>query len=340
MRKALIGLLVGFCLALSLTLVAGENPLHIAWIIFQSAFGSTYDLGMTLSYVAPLIFCGLSVAVAFHAGLFNIGAEGQLVFSSILVTYFGVRGPQLPFPLGPLILVILAFAFGAVWGLIPGWLKARRGSHEVITTIMLNFIAAAFASWMVVDVIPRPDSQNPESAFVQPAYSLKSIDFVNQLFPQTPANLSLVLALLASLLVWILLQKTVWGYQLKALGSNPEASTRAGISQKKFQILAMSLAGALAGGVALSEIIAGPGHFRLGFSPDFGFMGIAVALLARNHPLGIIFSAFLLGALHKGSTDLDLETQVITKDFSKILQALIVISVVVPVVWRLKKWKK
>src|SRR5690606_34210803 len=149
-------------------------------------------------------------------------------------------------------------------------------------------------------------------------------------------NISLLFAVLAAFLVWIFLWKTTWGYELRAVGANPDAAERAGISTRKYQVLAMSLAGALAGGVAISEIIAGPGNFRLGFSPDFGFMGIAVALLARNHPLGILFSAFLLGALHKGASDLDLETATVTRDFSKILQALIVISVVIP--WGLDKY--
>jgi ABC-type uncharacterized transport system permease subunit len=329
-KNTVLGFLVGITLALSLTFLAGENPLHVALILFKSAFGSNYDFGTTLSYVAPFIFSGLSVAVAFHAGLFNIGAEGQLTMAAILTTWLGIHCVNLPYPLGPVILVIASMFFGAAWGFIPGWLKARRGSHEVIITIMLNFIAAGFSSWVALNVIPRPDSQNPESAFIAEAASLKRVDFIAAAFPNTPVNLSLLFAVIACFAVWIFLWKTPWGYELRATGANPEAANRAGISRPHYQILAMSLAGALAGLVAVSEIVAGPGNFRLGFSPDYGFMGIAVALLARNHPLGILFSAFLLGALHKGASDLDLETQTITRDFSKIVQALIVICVAIP----------
>ncbi len=330
MKNTSIGFIVGLLLALSLTAFAGENPFHIAAVLFKSAFGSNYDFGTTLSYVAPFIFSGLSVAVAFHGGMFNIGAEGQLTLAAILTTWVGVHCVDLPFPVGPIILILASIFFGGVWGFIPGWLKAYRGSHEVIITIMLNFIAAGFASWMTLNIIPRLDSQNPESSFIQSSNSLKSIDFIAQAFPNTPLNISILLAIFACAAVWIFLWKTKWGFELRAMGSNSEAAARAGISKKRYQILTMSLAGALAGLVAVSEIVAGPGNFRLGFSPDYGFMGIAVALLARNHPLGILFSAFLLGALHKGASDLDLETATITRDFSKIIQGLIVICVAIP----------
>ena len=330
MKNTTIGFFVGLILALSLTAFAGENPFHIAAILFKSAFGSNYDFGTTLSYVAPFIFSGLSVAIAFHGGLFNIGAEGQLTIAAILTTWAGVHLMNLPFPLGPLVLILCSILFGGLWGLIPGWLKAYRGSHEVIITIMLNFVAAGFASWMTLNVIPRTDSQNPETTFIPAWGSLKSWDFVARAFPNTPLNISILLAVLACVLVWLFLWKTRWGFELRAMGSNPEAASRAGISKKRYQILTMSLAGALAGMVAVSEIVAGPGNFRLGFSPDYGFMGIAVAILAGNNPLGILFSAFLLGALHKGASDLDLETATITRDFSKIIQGLIVICVAIP----------
>lgn len=336
MKNTTIGFFVGLIIALSLTAIAGENPIHIASILFKSAFGSNYDFGTTLSYAAPFIFAGLSVSVAFHGGMFNIGAEGQLTLAAILTTWVGVHCAALPFPLGPIVLILASLFFGGLWGFIPGWLKAYRGSHEVIITIMLNFVAAGFAGWMTLNVIPRLDSQNPESAFIANSASLKSIDFISNAFPNTPLNISILLAVLMCFVMWVFLWKTKWGFELRALGANPEAAERAGISKKYYQILTMSLAGSLAGLVAVSEIVAGPGNFRLGFSPDYGFMGIAVAILARNHPLGIIFSAFLLGALHKGASDLDLETTTITRDFSKIIQGLIVICVAIPWISSLK----
>lgn len=331
--KRIFGFLLGLALALSLTLFAGENPLNIFMVLMRSAFGSTYDLGITLSYTTPLLFCGLSVAIAFHAGLFNIGAEGQLTMAVVTAAAIGVLFPNVPFPLAPLFAFFVALLVSGIWGWIVGMLRAYRGSHEVIITIMMNFIAAGLASWFTLHIIPSSDSQNPESAMVAPQYMFKDYDLIARFFPDTPANASLGVALVTAVLLWVFLWKTSWGYELRAVGTNPDAARRAGISEKRWQILAMTMAGALAGGVALSEVLGSAGQYRIGFSPDYGFIGIAVALMANNNPLGIIVSAFLMGALHKGATDLDLETTTITRDFSRILQALIILGVTAQGYW-------
>lgn len=338
--KRILGFILGLTLALLLTLFAGENPWNVFTILVRSAFGSMYDLGLTLSYTTPLIFCGLSVAIGFHAGLFNIGAEGQLTMAAVTTAAVGVLFPTIPFPLAPVIALFAGLVAGGLWGWIAGWLRAVRGSHEVIMTIMLNFIAAGLASWFTLKVIPNPDSQNPETAMVSGNYLFKDYDLVARLFPDTPANASLVFAIVLAILMWIFLWKTTWGFELRAVGSNPEAARRAGISEKKIQIVAMTLAGALAGFVALSEVLGSAGQYRIGFSPDYGFIGIAVALLASNNPLGIILAAFLMGALHKGASDLDLETNTITRDFSRIIQALVILGVVTQGYWEWIKRKK
>lgn len=335
----IIGFIIGLVAALLLTLFAGENPLNILMILVRSAFGSMYDLGLTLSYATPLIFCGLSVAIGFHAGLFNIGAEGQLTMAVVTAAAVGIFFPEIPFPLAPLIGFIAALAAGAFWGWIAGWLKAVRGSHEVIITIMLNFIAAGLANWFTLKIIPNPNSQNPESAMVSANYMFKDYDLIARIFPDTPANASFGFALAFALLMWIFLWKTTWGFELRAVGSNPEAAHRAGISEKKVQMLAMAMAGALAGCVALSEVMGSAGQYRIGFSPDYGFIGIAVALLANNNPLGIVVAAFLMGALHKGASDLDLETTTITRDFSRIIQAFIILGVAAQGYWAWLKQK-
>lgn len=338
--KRFLGFIIGLTAALLLTMFAGENPLNIFMILMRSAFGSMYDLGLTLSYTTPLIFCGLSVAIAFHAGLFNIGAEGQLTMAVLTAAAVGVLFPQVPFPLAPAFAFIAALAVGSLWGWIAGWLRAYRGSHEVIITIMLNFIAAGFASWFTLQVIPNPQSQNPETALVAPNYMFKDYDLIARLFQDTPANASLGFAIGFAILMWIFLWKTTWGFDLRAVGSNPEAAQRAGISEKKVQMLAMALAGALAGCVALSEVLGSAGQYRIGFSPDYGFIGIAVALLANNNPLGVIVAAFLMGALHKGASDLDLETTTITRDFSRIIQALVILGVAAQGYWEWIKQKR
>ncbi|MGZ3768844.1 MAG: ABC transporter permease [Bdellovibrio sp.] len=327
MIKRILGFLIGFIIALLLTFFAGENPWNIFLILVKSAFGSMYDLGLTLSYTTPLIFCGLSVAIGFHAGLFNIGAEGQLTMAAVTAAAVGVFFPEIPFPYAPVIGFIAAIVVGGFWGWIAGWLKAFRGSHEVIITIMLNFIAAGLANWFTLKIIPDPNSQNPETAMVSANYMFKDYDLIARLFPDTPANASLGFAIVFAILLWIFLWKTTWGFELRAVGSNLEAAHRAGISEKKVQTMAMALAGALAGCVALSEVFGSAGQYRIGFSPDYGFIGIAVALLANNNPLGIIIAAFFMGAFHKGASDLDLETTTITRDFSRIIQGLVILGV-------------
>lgn len=337
--KRILGFFIGLTIALSLTLLAGENPFNILMILVRSALGTTYDLGMTLSYTTPLIFCGLSVALGFHAGLFNIGAEGQLTIAAITAAAVGVLLPQIPFPLAPFIALFAALVAGGFWGFIPGWLRVYRGSHEVIITIMLNFIAAGLASWFTLQIIPTTETQNPETAMISPNYMFKEYDLIARWFPDTPVNASLVVALIVAVAVWVFLWKTPLGFELRAVGANPDAASRAGISSKKIRILAMTLAGVMAGFVALSEVLGSVGQYRIGFSPEYGFIGIAVALLAGNNPVGIIFSAFLMAALHKGAADLDLETTTITRDFSRIIQALIILAVTAQGYWAWMKSK-
>lgn len=319
--------MLGLVIALSLTLIAGENPFHVAMILFKSAFGSNYDLGLTLFYTTPLIFTGLSVAVAFQGGLFNIGAEGQLLMAAGAAAGVGVLAPHLPPVLAPLIALGAALCMGGLWGAIAGWLKARRGTHEVIVTILLNFIAAGLTSWWVLEIIPNPHSQNPESAIVAPAFQFKTWDPLARFFPDTGLSLAFALALFAAFAVWIAINRTVWGFEVRSVGANHEAAARSGIPVSRRQIQAMFVAGLLSAGVAFTEVLGHSGQFKIGFSPEYGFIGIAVALLAANRPGGIVLAAFLLGALHKGASELDLETETITRDFSKVIQALIIAAV-------------
>lgn len=325
--KSSLGFIIGLSLALLLTLIVGENPIHILSIILKSSFGSAYDLGLTLFYTTSLIFAGLSVSVAFKGGLFNIGAEGQLSMSALGMVAFAYLFPNIPKPFSYIFIFFAGSLCGILWGMIPGILRAYRESHEVIVTMMMNFLAAGITSYVIVNLIPNPQSQNPESVIIADQYRFNSFDFVNALFPNSPANLFLLLAIISAFILNYFYKKTVLGYELQVSGENPLASERAGISSKKMMILAMSLAGLFASGSGMNEVLGFSGQFKLGFSPDFGFIGIAVALMSNNNPLGIILSAFLMGALHKGSSDLDFETETITRDFSKILQAMIIFGV-------------
>lgn len=347
MRKTFLGFFLGLILALGLTSLAGENPWNIFLILLQSAFGSRYDLGQTLFYSTPLIFCGLSVAWAFRAGLFNIGAEGQLTLGCLAAACFGALPHELTlftgWSLSPgwdravalFIGVVFPLIAGGAWGFFAGWMKTRRQAHEVIVTMMLNFIAAALASYVVLNLIPNPATQNPESIPLSSLFLFKHQDPMAHLFPESSVSFALVMAVLLAIGSWFIFQKSQLGYRMKMVGMNPAAADRAGISVAKTQMIAMTIAGALAGAVAWAEVLGSSGQYRLGFSPDYGFLGIAVALMAQNNPLGILVSSFLLGALHKGAGDLDMETAHITRDFSKVLQALIVLFVASPGLWNL-----
>ena len=329
MIKGLLSVVVGLALGLMVTLFVGESPIHVAVILAQSSFGSLENFGMTLFYATPLMFTGLSVAFAFHGGLFNIGAEGQLTFGALAAAAVGILCPGLPWPMAPITAGLAAFLAGALWGGVPGYLKARRGAHEVITTIMLNFIAAAFSSWVTLYLLKNPDTQNPETLPVAPQYLLKHFTG----FGDAPLSSALFLAFAVALAVGFFLWRTVLGFQIRALGSNERAVEEAGISSGRLKILVMSISGGLAGLVGVTEVLGNAGKFKMGFSPDYGFIGIAVALLGRNRPLGVLAAALLFGALHKGTTDLDLETERVTRDLSLVLQALVILVVAADAFW-------
>jgi simple sugar transport system permease protein len=321
--SAVGGVIIGLGLGLLVVWAAGENPIHVMRILARGAFGTRYDLGMTLFYSTPLIFTGLSVAVVFRGGMFNIGAEGQLTMGTLAAAAAGILMPFLPPVVAPIAAWLCATLVGGAWGAIPGWLRARRGSHEVINTIMLNFIAAGLCSYLALYPFRNPLSQNPETREVAGQFKLAPFPF----FEGAPVGWALPIALLMALLVWVLLWRTVMGFEWRSVGLNETAARTAGIDVARARIGVFALAGALAGMVGVAEVLGNSGRFRVGFSPEYGFMGIAVALLGRNHPVGVIAAALLLGALHKGAAELDLETERVTRDVSLVFQGLIILCV-------------
>ncbi len=338
MRKVLqpvLAAVLGLGLGLALTRVAGENPWNVLRILIRGAFGSGYDFGMTLSYATPLVFTGLSVAVAFQAGLFNIGAEGQLTLGALAAAAVGAIWPGAPWPAAPVLAGLAAVAAGTLWGAVPGWLRARRGSHEVINTIMLNFVAAGLASYVALYLLKNPASQNPETRPVGPGFLIHQFG----IFGGAPVSVALPLALAAAGAVWVLLWRTSLGFEIRAVGQSESAARAAGIDAGRIRILALSLAGGLAGLVGIGEVLGNAGRFKVGFSPDYGFIGIAVALLGRNQPLGVLAAALLFGALHKGTGDLDLETEHVTRELSLVLQGLVILSVSAEGLWTWRRKK-
>ena len=327
--QPVLALALGLGAGLAVTWFAGENPWHVFRILAQGAFGTRYDFGMTLFYATPLVFTGLSVAVAFHTGLFNIGAEGQLTLGALAAAAVGAVWPRLPAPLAPILAALAAILAGTLWGLIPGWLRARRGSHEVINTIMLNFVAAGIASYVALYLLKNPESQNPETKPIGAGYLLRPF----ACFGGAPVGPALVLALLTAFVVWVFLWRTALGFELRAVGQSESAARAAGIDPAWCRVIALSLAGGLAGMVGIGEVLGNAGKFKVGFSPEYGFIGIAVALLGRNQPLGVLAAALLFGALHKGAADLDLETEHVTRELSLVLQALVILSVSADGLW-------
>jgi len=327
--QPILAVILGLAAGLAVTWVAGENPWNVLKILGKGAFGSSYDVGMTLFYSTPLVFTGLSVAVAFQAGLFNIGAEGQLTLGALGAATIGAVWPGLWSPLAPVLAVMAAMLAGTLWGAIPGWLRARRGSHEVISTIMLNFIAAGLASYVALYVLKNPESQNPETRPIGAGFLIPQFG----MFGGAPVSAALPLAILTAIAVWILMWRTVLGFEIRAVGQSESAARTAGIDPGKIRIIAMALAGGLAGLVGVGEVLGNAGKFRVGFSPEYGFMGIAVALLGRNQPAGVVAAALLFGALHKGTADLDLETEHVTREVSLVMQSLIILSVSADGIW-------
>ncbi len=325
MRSAFFNVFLGLLAGLLLAAAAGENPVHVARVIFSSAFGSKYDLGLTLFYMTPLIFTGLAVTIAFHAGLFNIGGEGQLTVAALAAAGTAGLFPHLAIPFAPVLAFTAAMLAGGAWGGIAGWLKAKRGSHEVIVTIMLNFVAYGLANWLITGPWHSRESQNPETSPLSDNFFMRRFDPVAKWFNDAPVSAALLVAILVAIAAWFFLYRTKWGFTLRAAGANETAAKVAGFSVSKVQIFSMALSGVMAGMVVLGQILLSNGKVQLGFSADYGFLGIAVAFLARNNPLGIIPSALLFAVLHKGAGDLDLETDKITRDFALILQAVILL---------------
>ncbi|TXR54780.1 ABC transporter permease [Reinekea thalattae] len=288
------------------------NPIDAVSTMAYGAFGSSYGWGYTLYYTTSFIFTGLAVAVAFHGSMFNIGGEGQAYIGALgvgLVCLF--LGGKVPFLLLLPMSIIAGGLFGALWAFIPAWLAANRGSHVVITTIMFNFIAASLMAFLLVEVLKPAGSMSVETAvFDQAAWIPKVFEVAGSFgikMQRSPLNLSIIWALICSVFVYIFIWKTKWGYEIRAMGQNASAAEYAGISLNKTIIMTMLISGMLAGFFALN-VVQGEAHqIKLSLVNGMGFTGIAVALMGRNHPVGILFASLLFGFLYQGGGELQFE---------------------------------
>lgn len=326
----LINLFVAFLVAGLVVLLVGENPLRAAVILVEGAVGRGQAIAYTLYYATSFTFTGLAVAVAFHCSLFNIGGEGQayvggLGVALVCLTFDSLLPWWLTFPLA----ILGAAAFGAAWAFIPAYFQARRGSHIVITTIMFNFIAASLMVYLLVNVLKPAGSQAPQTRTFLEGGQLPKLNWMLEAMGLTvrsaPFNISFLLALLAAFLVWVLIWRTRLGYEIRMRGHSPRAARYAGVNEVRIIIVTMLISGALAGMMALNPVMGDQNRLQIDFVTGAGFVGIAVALMGRSHPAGIVPAAILFGMLYQGGAELAFEMPGISRDMIVIIQGLVIL---------------
>jgi len=325
----LVNVAAAFVISGFVVLAIGENPLEAVKVLITGALGDLEGIGFTLYYATSFIFTGLAVALCFHAGLFNIGVEGQAYVAGLGAALVALYLPFLPGPSLAIVAILAGGLFGAAFAAIPGYLQAKRDSHIVITTIMFNYIAAALMSFLLVNVFRVPGSMAPESRGFAPNASVPQLhELLRPLgfnWPATPLNLSFLLALACAFGVWALIWRTRLGYEIRTVGANPTAAVYGGVSPARITIVATLLSGMLAGGMASNMVLGEEHRLILEYTSGFGFVGIAVALMGRAHPVGIILASILFGMLYQGGAELAFDMPKISRDMIVVIQGLVVL---------------
>lgn len=322
----IISVIVGLIAGAIFMLIIGSNPIKAYSALFNSAFGSFYGFAETLVNTTPLIFTGLAVAFAFRTGLFNIGGDGQFLIAYTVTAWIGYAF-QLPMLIHVPFALLGGMVGGGLWASIAGYLKAKLGVHEVITTIMLNYIALYLSGYFIGGPMKKP-GQIPATFFVKDSAKLITI-------PGTRANISILIALVAAGLVYYILWKTTLGYEVRAVGLNPDAAEYGGISVAKKMMFSMFISGGLAGLAGSIQVL---GLEHRAYQPfgfiGYGFTGIAVALLGKNHPGGVVLGALLFGVLNRGAMQMQ-SIAGVPKEVVEIIQAIIIIFVASEYVFKL-----
>lgn len=336
----LLAVLTAMVIGAVVIALAGGNPLWAYLGLFQGAAGDADALSETAVWATPYIFAGLAVALAFKGGLFNIGAEGQLAFGAVVSALIGYAlpgwlGVDLPMIVHLPLAILSGMLVGAIWAGIPGLLKAFTGGHEVINTIMMNYIALNLASFLLNGPMKDPSPTNVIARTPLIAESAR----IPPIFPELRVHWGFILALGMAVLVWWLLWKTTLGFEIRTVGLNPDAARYAGINVKKTIVLSMALSGLLAGMAGALEVTGLNYRHELGFSLGYGFDAIAIALLGKSHPFGVVLAALLFGAMRNGATRMQFLTQ-IPVDVISVIQALILLLVaadaIVRYIYRIK----
>ncbi len=320
-----IGLAAAMLVGSLLTLAVGASPRQVWALLLAGTWGSAYGIGQVLFKATPLALAGLSVSIGLRAGLFNVGAEAQLVAGALATTLAGIALPAgTPAPIAILICALAGVAAGAAVGAVPGVLKARFGAHEVIGTIMLNFVVLALVQWLVLPGrLGLPETQN--TATVIDAARIPRLSAMIPALHGSSASFAIVAVLLAAMAVHFLFRRTRVGWELSVVGMAPAAADAGGIGRGRAIVLAMALSGGVAGLAGLGTVLGFRGYFEVGFSSGVGFMGIAVAMLGRSHPAGVLLAAILFGTLSQGSLAIH---ALVPKELIDVLQAVVVLAVV------------
>lgn len=321
-----VAILFAFLAGALVLYVTGYSPVDAYSAMALGAFGDMFGIGQTLMQATPIIFTSLAFLVSYKAGLFNIGAEGQFLMGAIAAAFTGIYLEGLPWVIHVPLVLLASMIAGGLWGLIPAVLKSRFDAHEVITTMMLSYVAQYFTSYLVNYPLKAP-------GWVSQTVRLPVSAELVRILPPTQLSSGIYIAGIMVVLVWFLLRKTILGYELRAIGLNPSAAENAGININKGIIVSMVLSGAIAGLGGAVEIMGVHKRFIDGFSPGYGWDGLAVALVGGLDPFGSMLASILFGALRSGGMIMSRGTGV-PMDINTLLQGLVILFVAAPTLIR------
>ena len=318
-----VSVLLTFLITIFILLILGRNPFEVLSLMISDVFGNGYGFGQTLFKTTPLILCGCGLAICFHSSLFNIGAEGQLNAGSFVIAlsvyYFSSLPAVILFPLS----LSLGFLVSGMIGLLPALIKIKKGVSEVITTIMLNFVVLALINFLLIDFFAEKSSVHTKS--IPESMMIPKLSQYISIFQGSSLNLSFIFAILLAVAVYIFVYKSKAGYSLRAVGFNEKASRYIGLKINKITILAFTIGAGLTSLVGMNFVMGYKGYYEFGFSNNLGFTAIAVALLAKNNPIGIIFSALLFGFLDYGGLVVN---NIVPKEIMFVIQGFVILSII------------
>lgn len=318
-----LSIIVTFLITSLIIIFAGKSPFEIFCVMFSEVFGSGYGLGQMLFKATPLIIASTGVAICFHASLFNIGAEGQLNIGSFVIALVIIKLSNLPPAIVIPVSILAGFFTSGILGYLTALIKIKKGVNEVITTIMMNFIIMAFINYLLTNFLAAEATVRTEkiaSSMMVPKFA----EFTDY-FKGSSVNLTFVIAIIIAVAAYYVIYKTKWGYQLRSAGYNEEASRYIGLKINKIILISFFVGAGLTSLVGMNFVMGYKGYYELGFSNNIGFTAIAVSLLARNNPIGIIFSSLLFGLLDYGGLSVN---TMIPKEIMLIVQAVVILSII------------